>query len=122
MSTVIDTTSNCTAILTSLKQLGYGTIIRYYSSSAWKRLSQSEAIATGNAGLQLCVVYQNRQNQPADFTLAKGRKAGQEAHGYATDVIYQPPRTAIYFSVDFDPSESDVNNRVIPYFNGVREG
>ena len=122
MSTVIDTTSNCTAILTSLKQLGYGTIIRYYSSSAWKRLSQSEAIATGNAGLQQCVVYQNRQNQRADFTLAKGRAAGNAAHSYASNVIYQPPGTAIYFSVDFDASESEVNNSIIPYFNGVREG
>src|SRR5579885_3034916 len=114
MATVLDTTWDCSRVIECLKQSGYDTVVRYYSRSDWKRLSQAEATALGRAGMRLAVVYQNRQNQPADFTAA--------ADDYARNVIFQPAGSAIYFSVDFDAGAREIESNVIPFFQGVARG
>jgi len=79
MATVLDATGDCSPIKQCLKQSGYDTVVRYYSRSEWKTLSQREAIALGGGGIRLAVVYQNRQNQLADFTSTAGEAAGRSA-------------------------------------------
>ena len=120
MATALDTTQDCSLRAAELRTAGYQTIIRYYSMSAWKRIGAAEARALTRAGLRLAVTYQDRQNQVADFSEPKGRLAGQNAFNYAQSVIMQPADSAIYFAVDFDPSQQEVTNSVIPFFNGVR--
>lgn len=120
MPSVLDTTVNCAPLVGCLRRQGYDTVIRYYSHSAWKRIEQAEARALAIGGLRLAAVYQNRQNQAADFDRAKGEAAGRHACDYARNVIFQPPGSAIYFAVDFDASTAEVDQRVIPYFEGVR--
>lgn len=122
MATVFDTTTDCSKAIERLKQSGYDTVIRYYSRSEWKRLSQTEAVALGRGGIRLGVVYQNRQNQTADFNAAAGEAAGQSADDYGRNVIFQPGGSAIYFAVDFDASESEVRDNIVPFFQGVRTG
>lgn len=120
MATVLDCTQDCSGKAAALLAAGYDTVIRYYSMSAWKRIGAAEANALSQAGLRIGAVYQDRQNQPADFSEAKGRLAGHNAFSYAQSVIFQPSGTAIYFSADFDPSEAVVTNGIIPFFRGVR--
>ena len=123
MATVFDTTRNCSSSVTALKLRGISTIIRYYCRPdlAWKRMGQQEAIKIAQAGVALAVVYQNRQTQPVDFSAAKGEASGNQAHDYAENVIFQPADSAIYFSVDFDPSESVVKNNIVPFFKGIQK-
>jgi hypothetical protein len=121
MPTVIDTTHDCSEVLDCLKAAGYDTLIRYYSRPGleWKRVSVREAAAIARAGLKLAAVYQNRQNQDADFSEAAGNKAGRDAHDYAREVIRQPGNSAIYFSADYDASAAAVTNKIIPFFQGI---
>ena len=119
MATVLDTTQDCTSKAAALRRAGYTTVIRYYSVNAWKRLGPPEAQALSQAGLMLGAVYQDRQNQPADFSLPQGSTAGQNALNYAQSVIMQPTGSAIYFSADFDPTAEVITNQILPFFQGV---
>ncbi len=119
MATVLDTTQDCTSKAAALRGAGYTTIIRYYSVNAWKRMGAAEAQALSQAGLMIGAVYQDRQNQPADFSLAQGQTAGQNALNYAQTAIMQPAGSVIYFSADFDPSQDVVTNNILPFFQGV---
>lgn len=123
MAHVLDTTRDCLNLATCLKQQGYTTLIRYYCRAdiTWKRMMPKEAVALSRAGLKLAAVYQNRQNQPQDFSEAKGKAAGRDAYDYAENSIFQPAGSAIYFSVDFDPSEAVVKNNVVPFFAGIKK-
>lgn len=121
MPTVLDATGNCSPVIGCLRQHGYDTVIRYYSRSEWKRLSQAEAFALARVGIRIGAVYQNRQNQADDFSEQKGESSGADAFDYAQHQIFQPAQSAIYFSVDFDASEAEVNARIIPFFGGVRK-
>lgn len=120
MARILDTTRDCTPQIACLKSSGFDTVVRYYSKSAWKRIGQAEARALADNDISIVAVYQNRQNQAADFDKPQGERAGEHAYDYASNVIFQPAGSAIYFSVDFDASEAEVNQRVIPFFAGIR--
>lgn len=120
MPTALDTTENCSTKVSCLRNAGYDTIIRYYSLSSWKRLTPQEANALAKAGFNLCVVYQDRQNQPADFSESQGKSAGRNAFSYAQSVIFQPTGSGIYFAVDYDASVNDLKDRIIPFFRGIQ--
>lgn len=122
---IIDTPVKTTPSLACLKTKGVTTIIRYYNFTNGthlpeKRLQLPEAQAIAASGLQIGVVFQQRQNSASDFSDEKGFKAGLRAFTYARDTIGQPTGSGIYFSVDFDASTSETNQRVVPYFKGVR--
>ncbi|MFO1067875.1 MAG: DUF1906 domain-containing protein [Geminicoccaceae bacterium] len=118
---MLDTTKNCAPAAARLLAEGCHTVIRYYSRSDWKRVTQAEAHRLGSQGLRLAAVYQNRQTQVADFDRNKGEAAGRHAYDYAQNTMFQPPGSAIYFSVDYDATGSEITGAVIPYFEGVRQ-
>jgi hypothetical protein len=122
---IIDTPANTTAQLTCLKSKGVITIIRYYNfrnstQLPEKRLLLPEAQAIAAKGIQIAVVFQQGQNSASAFSDEQGHKAGLRAFTYARDNIGQPNGSGIYFSVDFDASTSEVNQKIAPYFRGVR--
>ena len=122
---IIDTPFNTEAKIACLKEKGVQTVIRYYNfsnSSVFprKRLELAEAELLSANGLQIGVVFQQRQSQPADFSDLKGFAAGREAFRQAQHSIGQPADTGIYFSVDFDANLSQINHNIIPYFQGVK--
>ena len=101
-------------------------MIRYYnfSNSATfpeKRLELPEAELLTANGFQIAVTFQQRQNQVADFSQPIGIAAGRKAYRHAKDNIGQPAGSVVYFSVDFDASDDDINNSVAPYFKGVKQ-
>ena len=122
---IIDTPFNTTPKIPCLVSQGVGTVIRYYNFSNSlsfpdKCLQLPEAQALGAQGLRIAVVFQQRQNQVADFSESKGLAAGRRAYRHAHDNIGQPGGSAIYFSVDFDAPRSQITNNVVPYFEGIK--
>jgi hypothetical protein len=125
MASVIDASLSCAAAASCLRQAGIATVIRYYSEFTQlpgKRLTRAEAAALAAAGLRLGAVYQDAQNKPEHFSLERGRARGSYASSYAKATIAQPPGSAIYFSVDFDASEAEIQGVVFPFFQGVAQG
>jgi hypothetical protein len=97
---VIDTCDNVTRHLAELKQRGVTAIGRYYSSSAWKRITRPEALAIADAGIELFVVFEN-DGDPA-LTAEMGVSHGQIAAAQAK-TIGQPAGSAIYFALEHLP-------------------
>lgn len=123
----LDASERITSIATCIKNEGFAFAIRYYNIKnskqlPTKRLILSEAQALVKAGLQLGVVFQQGGRDPASFNHGTGVQHGVAAHGRAADEIGQPAASAIYFSVDFDASPSQVATGIKDYFKGVREG
>src|SRR5205823_5923939 len=123
--TIIDTTSNTESSISCLLSHGVQTVIRYYNFSnsltfPHKRMELAEAQALAAHGLQIGAVFQQRQNQVADFSESKGLASGRRAYRFAQDNIGQPAGSGIYFSVDFDASSSEIKNSIAPFFQGVK--
>jgi Domain of unknown function (DUF1906)/Bacterial SH3 domain len=123
MANVFDTTEDCSSAIQCLKQRGYDTVGRYYARPGheWKTVKLPEAVALARAGMSVVAIYQDRQNRAADFDLSKGRFAGTTAYNYAAGVIFQTAGSAIYFGVDYDASESEIRDNIIPFFQGIKE-
>lgn len=123
--TIIDTHRRTTPRLSCLKDRGVTTIIRYYNFQNSHQLPEklmepAEAQAIAAMGIQIGVVFQQGQNNAAAFSDAQGFKAGRRAFTYARDTIGQPTGSGIYFSVDFDATSSQVKQKVVPFFEGIR--
>src|SRR6266566_799990 len=122
---IIDTPFNTESSITCLLSKGVRTVIRYYNFSNSRTLPEkamelAEAQALAAHGMQIAVIFQQRQNQVADFSELKGVAAGRRAYRYAHDNIGQSADSAIYFGVDFDASGNEFENNVAPYFGGVK--
>ena len=120
----LSTNRNCEAFGDCLLQAGKAFVVRYHASHTLqphKRLTPREAAQLARAGLDIVTVYQDRGNQPGDFSLARGEQDGHAAFTFASQVG-QPPGSAVYFAVDADMSMAQVNDAVLPYFQGVRAG
>lgn len=122
---IIDTAVRTTAKLACLKTKGVTTIIRYYNFNnsthlPEKRVQRAEAQAIAAAGIKMAVVFQQGQNSASAFSDEQGFKAGRRAFTYARDEIGQPTGSGIYFSVDFDANTTQIKDRIVPYFEGIR--
>jgi hypothetical protein len=122
---IVDTPFNTTSRLACLASKGVTTIIRYYNFSnsrsfPEKALQLAEAQSISAHNMNIAVVFQQRQTQVEDFSEPNGLAAGRRAYRYAHDHIGQTRGSAIYFSVDFDATDGDLKNAVIPYFQGVK--
>ena len=121
---LIDTPWNTSAIIDCLKNEGVGTVIRYYNNGnstglPQKRLELPEAQAISNGGLQVMVIFQLIQDSTQYFTEQQGFEAGQSAAEWAKNTIGQPAGSAIYFAVDYNPNDAEVQSNIVPYFEGV---
>src|ERR1051325_10636848 len=122
---IIDTPFSTRNSIPCLKSQGVSTVIRYYNFSNSgvfpnKKLELPEAEALSANNVQIAVVFQQRQNKVEDFSELQGFAAGRAAFRHARHSIGQPTNSGIYFSADFDASNNEITNAVIPYFQGVR--
>jgi Rv2525c-like, glycoside hydrolase-like domain len=119
---IIDTADTTTEKLTQLKNRGVTAIIRYdhRAANSFKQIHPAEARAIAAAGMQLGIVYEGPGATPSYFT---------KAHGVA-DASYslqqaplrgQPKGSAVYFAVDFDPTKTQIDDLIVPYFGGVEQ-
>lgn len=117
---------DCTEDLTShggqIVQAGYEFVGRYYCGPSHNktRLSRVEALHLSGLGLFLVTVFENNGNHAGYFTLQQGLNDGGNAFDYGAIIIRQPAGSPVYFAVDFDATESDIQQHIIPYFDGVR--
>lgn len=119
----LDTTLELTRWAVELRRVhGYDFALRYYSNNAAKNLSLGEARALSAAGMQIGVVWETAGTHTGFFTRAQGVADGSAAYRMAREVIGQPLGSAIYFAVDYDPTQEDIDGPVSNYFTGVRAG
>lgn len=122
MLTALDTNRDVRPFAPWLKTQGFRTVLRYYTALASpKALTRAEALALVAHGFTLGAVYQDRGTTAADFSADRGKAAGQHALQYAMQTIGQPRGTGLYFSVDFDASQREISNHILPHFRAVRE-
>ena len=115
----LDTTMELTRHAEALKAQGYDFVLRYYSNNAAKNLSLGEARALVQAGLQIGVVWETAGTYPSFFTRDQGLADGAAAFRMARGTIGQPYGSAIYFAVDYDPTQADIDGAISDYFTGV---
>ena len=115
----LDTTMELTRHAQALAAQGYEFALRYYSHSAAKNLSLGEARALSQAGLRIGVVWETGGTRAGFFTRAQGLADGAAAFRMARESVGQPFGSALYFAVDYDPTQADLDGPVGNYFTGV---
>lgn len=107
-----------------LRDAGYSFVCRYYNvNNPSKNLTFAEANFLSSIGLDIVAVWENGfPTQASYFSEKKGFDDGTAAYQYAMLTIDQPEGTPIYFAVDYDASESEVNGVISDYFRGVQRG
>lgn len=115
----LDTTMELTRHALALRREGYDFAMRYYSHNAAKNLSLGEARALSQAGLRIGVVWETAGTHASFFNRAQGLADGAAAFLMAREVIGQPYGSAIYFAVDYDPTQADIDGGISNYFTGV---
>jgi hypothetical protein len=116
----LDTTMELTRHARALARQGYAFALRYYSHNAAKNLSLGEARALAEAGLRIGVVWETAGTHASFFNRSQGLADGAAAFRMAREVIGQPYGSAIYFAVDYDPTQADIDGVISNYFTGVK--
>lgn len=117
----LSTNRHCDATADCLVSEGKTFVFRYHSRTTQqpqKRLHPREAAELARAGLSVACVYQDRGRQVEDFGSARGEEDATSALTFAGQVG-QPPGSAVYFAVDEDLSQAQIQSAVLPYFRSV---
>lgn len=111
----------------ALYNAGYRIVGRYLDedlppsdpSYLGKALKPGEPQTILNAGLRFFPIFQYNGTQLASFTYQKGYDQGTIAHQKSVEHRI-PPLTCIYFAVDYDALDVDIDSNIKPYFEGVK--
>lgn len=114
-----------TARAQALTAAGYRTIGRYLTnvegSDLDKKIKPGELATMAANGLRLFPIFQTYADSASYFGWAQGYADALAAHdsalGHGIDA-----GAVIYFAVDYDATDAEVTQRVIPYFLGVESG
>jgi peptidoglycan hydrolase-like protein with peptidoglycan-binding domain len=119
--TACDTRFEITNIALGLLQtFGFQYVGRYIVGGSFKEIREGELERIFDGGLSVFPIFQNSGTSSSYFTYVKGLEDGRDAQLAA--VRHQiPENTIIYFAVDFDALDTDVTNKIIPYFQGVND-
>ncbi len=109
-----------------LKDNGYRIVGRYLDEHLapsdpyylGKALKPGELQTILAAGLRMYPIFQYNGTQLANFTHDKGYDQGKAAHAKATG-FGLPAGTCVYFAVDYDAMDSEIDSNILPYFTGV---
>ncbi|KFZ03760.1 hypothetical protein V502_10683 [Pseudogymnoascus sp. VKM F-4520 (FW-2644)] len=109
----------------ALKAAGYRYVGRYLDNvpgpgTLNKKIQPMELLAILSSGLRVFPISQYNGTTVTYFTELMGRRDGQLAHTAAVGHGF-PIGTVIYFAVDFDATQAEINSNVIPYFLGVKK-
>lgn len=86
-----------------------------------KALKPGEPQVILDAGLRFFPLFQYNGTQLDNFTQQKGYDQGKVAHQKAVEHRI-PAGTCIYFAVDYDALDTDIDGNINPYFQGVKAG
>jgi peptidoglycan hydrolase-like protein with peptidoglycan-binding domain len=108
-----------------LKDNHYGAVARYLydppGSTLDKEIKAGELNTIFSAGLKVLPVYQDNARLISDFTYSQGYQHAIRAHQLAAGYGFNRG-TVIYFAVDYDATQEDIDAAIIPYFQGVQAG
>lgn len=108
----------------AIKAAGYEVVGRYLSnvpgSKLDKKLTATELQTIFAAGLRVFPIFQLAGNSSDYFNSARGTSDAKQAKQAAKDFGF-PISTVIYFAVDFDAMDYDVDVAVLPYFRAIKE-
>lgn len=110
--------------LSTLRAAGYSYFGRYLANSVDndpdKELKRGEAARIVASGSRIFPLFQTGGGQPDHFTAQRGKEVAEEASvtAWANRI---PANSVIYFSVDYDVSESEITKKIIPYFQAVND-
>lgn len=123
MSKGFDCTDDLTDHGGQIVQAGYEFVGRYYCGPSHNktRLTRAEALHLSGLGLFVVSVFENDGDHAGYFSYSQGVDDGRNAFDYAW-LIKQPLKTPIYFAVDFDATEVEFTNHIVPYFKGIYHG
>jgi hypothetical protein len=116
----IDIPTDARDVSGELASSGLDFIARYYRDpqSRWPTLSAAEARALSQAGLKIVAVWEWHSGKPEYFSHATGFYDGISAYRQAL-LIGQPAGSAIYFAVDFNARDPQIQGPVAQYFRGI---
>src|ERR1700691_3558433 len=107
---VIDCSVNATPFISCLSAKRVDVVFRYYAREkqggdfAEKILEPDEAKSLSRKHIAIGVVYQFNARSKKAFNFEQGKADCVFARKYAAETIEQPPGSAIYFGVDYDPN------------------
>ncbi|WP_062428268.1 glycoside hydrolase domain-containing protein [Herbidospora daliensis] len=125
------TAADCVTTVTAeraraLWDAGYRIVGRYLderpsSSPLHKQIQPGELAAIFAGGLRVFPISQYSGRTAAYFTHAQGYLDALGAHAAAVGYGFDAG-TVIYFAVDFDATQPEIESNVVPYFKGVVGG
>jgi hypothetical protein len=117
-----DSSSACTEdTIACLRQHGLSFVGRYYSDTTHiigKRLTAAEAQLLSDHGFDIVTVYEDAPTESSYFSAGRGTKDANGALAQALSVG-QPAGSAIYFTVDYDAPQSDIDGNITAYFAAI---
>lgn len=109
-----------TNVINKLKSDGYEIVGRYLTGGDFKEIRDGELQRIINNGMKVFLIYQ-RQNRKIDtFGPIEGGRAAVAANGSAKKNGIQPG-TIIYFAVDMDVYDSQIEDYIVPFFQGINK-
>lgn len=103
----------------------YSVVARYLydppGSTLDKEIKPGELKTIFDAGLRVLPIYQDNARTLSDFTYSQGYLHALNAHQLAASYGFNRG-TVIYFAVDYDATQEDIDTAIIPYFQGVQAG
>lgn len=100
-----------------LKKNGYNIVGRYLADTD-NGLKEGELSTIFNGDLKMFPIYQGNGRVESDFSEAYGLRDARTASRLALSSGL-PEGTIIYFAVDYDATDHQVANSILPYFKGV---
>ncbi|QUQ63078.1 glycoside hydrolase domain-containing protein [Kutzneria sp. CA-103260] len=104
---------------------GYSHVGRYLDdppdSTLNKKIQPGELNDIFNAGLRMFPIWQYGARELGDFTYTAGYQHALLAHQRAVGYGFNAG-TVIYFAVDYDATNDDIDSNILPYFHGVQAG
>lgn len=99
---------------------GYNFAIRYYSHNPEKNLTRAEAQGISDAGMPLIVVWEAQGNLYSSFGRVQGAADAAAAMQQAR-ACGQPTGTTIFFAVDFDATQAQIDAGITDYFDSTKQ-
>lgn len=107
------------SLLNKLKSDGYEIVGRYLTGGSFKEIREGELKRIIDGGMKYFPIFQENGRQLSEFTYEKGLEHGRKASIAALEKGV--PSTVIYFAVDMDIYDYQIDSNIIPYFKGINE-
>lgn len=106
----------------TLYNAGYRIVGRYLTNTPDnipnKNIKPGELATIFAAGLRVFPIFQTGGATPSHFTSKRGGEVAKEAFDAAQAYGFKR-NTTIYFAVDWDALDQDIDSKIIPYFRAV---